>query len=180
MHRIKYGLIYLGAAFGYKRPVFNLSRRAATRAGKPLLNAGCGTSFTEASDVNFDIVPQKVCRFVSGDIQELGRFTDKHFGAVYASHVLEHVEDVDGALKEFQRVADNVYVITPFPLWPSAWLYPGHRWIIWRRRVISPAPVCYLRKVFRDVKRRIGLMKITSSRKRRRLPTADYQASGGS
>ncbi len=178
MHRIRYGLIYLGAAFGYKRPVFNLSRRAAMRAGKPLLNAGCGTSFTEASDVNFDIVPRNVPRFVNGDIQKLGRFRDKHFGAVYASHVLEHVADVSAALREFERVADNVYVITPFPLWPSAWLYPGHRWIIWRRKVVSRTPFYYLKQVFRDVKRRTGLVKGASLRKRR-LPATDGQVSGG-
>ena len=153
LHRAKRLLIYLVAAFGYKRPVFNLARKAAIKAGKPLLNAGCCSNFTDQSDVNLVIVPKEVARFVNGDIQKLSQFKDKQFGAVYASHVLEHVEDVDSALKEFRRVAENVYVITPFPLWPSAWLSSSHKWILWRGKRIARTPYYYAKQIAYNVKR---------------------------
>jgi len=125
--QVKRVLIYFVAAFGYKRPIFNLAKKAARKTGKPLLNAGCGSKFTDLSDVNLDIVPKEVPHFVNGDIQKLSVFKDKQFGAVYASHVVEHVEDIDAALQELDRVAKNVYVITPFPLWPSVWICPSHK-----------------------------------------------------
>lgn len=152
MHQIKCILIYLVTAFGYKRLIFNLAKKSAIKAGKPLLNAGCGSKFTDQSDVNLDIEPKEVARFVNGDIQKLSQFKDKQFGAVYASHVLEHVEDVDSALQEFRRVAENVYVITPFPLWPSAWLCPSHKWILWRSKRIARTPYCYAKQIVCNVK----------------------------
>jgi len=51
------------AALGYRRPIFNRAKRAARKAGKPLLNAGCGTAYTEASDVNLDIIPREGCKY---------------------------------------------------------------------------------------------------------------------
>lgn len=152
LSRVKRVLIYLVAAFGYKRPIFNLAKKAARKAGKPLLNAGCGSKFTDVSDVNLDIVPREVPHFVNGDIQKLSLFEDKQFGAVYASHVVEHVEDVDTALQELDRVAETVYVITPFPLWPSAWIYPGHKWILWKRKRIARTPHNYAKRIVGNVK----------------------------
>lgn len=152
LHPAKRFLVYLVAAFGYKRPVFNLARKAARQAGKPLLNAGCGSKFTDLSDVNLDIVPREVPHFFNGDIQKLNQFKDKQFGAVYASHVLEHVEDVEAAIQEFRRVAENVYVITPFPLWPSAWMCPSHKWIFWRGKRIARTPCCYAKRIAYNVK----------------------------
>lgn len=156
VHRVKRFWIYLVAVFGYKRPIFNLARKAAKQAGKPLLNAGCGSSFTDLSDVNLDIVPKEVPHFVNGDIQKLSLFKDKQFGAVYASHVVEHVEDVDAALQELDRVAENVYVITPFPLWPSAWICPGHKWILWRRKRIARTIYHYAKQIVYNAKKLPG------------------------
>jgi len=152
LHPAKRFLIYLVAAFGYKRTVFNLARKAARKAGKPLLNAGCGSKFTDLSDVNLDIVPREVPHFFNGDIQKLSQFKDKQFGAVYASHVVEHVEDFDSALKELDRVAENVYVITPFPLWPSAWLCPSHKWIVWRGKRIARTPYYCFKQIVWKIK----------------------------
>ena len=161
MYQVKRVLIYFVTAFGYKRPIFNLAKKAATKAGKPLLNAGCGSKFTAQSDVNLDIVPKEVARFVNGDIQKLSQFKDKQFGAVYASHVVEHVEDVDSALRELDRVAENIYVITPFPLWPSAWLSPGHKWIPWRGKRIARTPYYYAKQIVYNVKRLLAQFKKT-------------------
>lgn len=127
-------------AFGYKRPILNEARKVATQVGKPLLNAGCGSAYTETSDVNLDIAIKAVPNFVRGDIQNLWMFRNKQFGAVYASHVLEHVENPEAALREFNRVAENVFVITPLPLCPSAWLDPDHKWIFFGSKKICRIP----------------------------------------
>jgi len=132
--------IYSLVALGYRRPIFNRAKRAARKAGKPLLNAGCGSAYTESSDVNLDIIARGVPNFVHGDIQDLSMFKNKQFGAVYASHVLEHVEDPNAALLELNRVAENVFIITPLPLWPSAWLHPDHKWVFWGTKRITRTP----------------------------------------
>jgi hypothetical protein len=150
--QLKRILLYFVAAFGYKRPIFNLAKQKANEVGKPLLNAGCGSKFTGLSDVNLDIVSKEVPNFVKGDIQNLLMFRDKQFGAVYASHVVEHVEDVDSAMRELDRVAENVYVITPFPLWPSAWACPSHRWILWRGKGIAKTPHNYAKDIIYNIK----------------------------
>ena len=141
--RIKAFSICLMVAFGYKRPIIHQARQAADKAGKPMLNAGCGSAYTELSDVNLDIVPRQVDNFVCGDIQNLRMFKDKQFGAVYASHVLEHVQNPDIALSELRRVAEKVFIITPLPLWPWAWLHPEHKWVFWGTRKVAPTPFCH-------------------------------------
>lgn len=148
---IKNLLAYLVAAFGYKRPIFNQATDAAKMTGKPLLNAGCGSAYVELIDVNLDIALKKAPNFLSGDIQNLWMFHNKQFGAVYASHVLEHVEDPDTALRELHRVAEHVFVITPLPLWPSAWLEPDHKWLLWGTRKIARVPQ-FLRKGVNSMK----------------------------
>ena len=72
------------------------------------------------------------------DIQNLWMLKNNQFGAVYASHVLEHVEDPNAALRELHRIAENVFVITPLPLWPSAWPDPDHKWFFWGTKKIAP------------------------------------------
>ena len=151
LHRLKEVHVRLSVAFGYKRPMFNQAREAALRAGKPLLNAGCGSAYTELSDVNLDIVPTQAHNFVRGDIQNLSMFGKKQFGAVYASHVVEHVEDLDAALAELHRVADNVFIITPFPLWPWAWLWPSHNWVLWEGKRIAGTPYNLVKRITRKM-----------------------------
>jgi len=128
------------AAFGYNGLVFRRARKLANCARKPLLNVGCKSVYTESSDINLDIVRRSAPRFVRGDIQNLAMFDDKEFGAVYASHVLEHVKDPDAALKELHRVSENVFIITPLPIWPWTWLHPGHKWIMWGSKKLCRNP----------------------------------------
>jgi hypothetical protein len=150
--QLKRALFYFVAVFGYKRPIFNLAKLTASKAGKPLLKAGCGSKFTGLSDVNLDIVSKEVPNFVKGDIQDLYMFKDKQFGAAYASHVVEHVEDVDAAMQELNRVAENVFIITPFPLWPSAWACPNHLWILWKGKSIARTPQNYVKNIIYNIK----------------------------
>ena len=119
--------------------VMEAARSYCNRVGKPLLNVGSGTErsalfgATVDGDVNIDIEapndapcgPGKVCW---GDAHDLRRFRDKHFGAVVASHVLEHLKDPDRALAEWHRVADQVHVLVPQWWDPATFLPPGHKW----------------------------------------------------
>jgi SAM-dependent methyltransferase len=133
-------LKWLCAAFGYKRPILQEAKEVAKKSGKPLLNAGCGVAYAEMSDVNLDIDRKAVPNFVLGDIQNLRMFGDKYFGAAYASHVIEHVEKPEAALRELSRVAEEVFIITPLPIWPSAWLDPSHKWIFWGSKKLGRLP----------------------------------------
>lgn len=56
-------------------------------------------------------------------------YADKEFGALLASHVLEHLDDPLAALAEWERVADEVFVVVPKWWDPAAILHPGHRWL---------------------------------------------------
>jgi hypothetical protein len=126
--------------------VFDEARRKADELGKPLLNAGCEglpyislahpSSFLSRariysirkSDVNLDIVPRPgVPNFVLGNIEDLSMFYDKQFGAVFASHILEHVNDLEKAQSELARVADYQFIMTPPAVALGAWLTPEHR-----------------------------------------------------
>ena len=120
-----------------------LARIAADRRGKPLLNVGAGTPRSSLAtflfgprlcgDVNMDIsATEPVCtaeNVCHGDIQAIP-YPDKTFGAAFASHVVEHVDDPRKALAELARVADEVFVVVPRWWAPHTWLHPGHRWYI--------------------------------------------------
>jgi SAM-dependent methyltransferase len=150
-HTLKDTCSRLLTIFGYKRPTFIRAREAALQTGKPLLNAGCGAAYTELSDINLDIEPKEISNFIHGDIQNLSAFKEKQFGAVYASHVVEHVEDLDAALAELNRVADHVFIITPFPLWPWAWLWPGHKWVLWEGKRMAATPYKLIKSITRKL-----------------------------
>lgn len=115
-------------------------RMAAVARKKPFLNVGAGTPDksirarflgpTLWGDVNCDIDASGPCGsdvVCNCDIQKLP-FADKQFGAVIASHVLEHVDDPQQALRELHRVADEVIVVTPEWWAPHTWLHPNHLW----------------------------------------------------
>lgn len=120
------------------------ARAYADSAGKPLLNVGAGTAGTSLrsavlgptlwGDVNVDIaaprdVPHGPTVVSYGDAEALP-FADKTFGAVIASHVVEHTERPAAVLAELERVADRSFVIVPRWWAPHTWAHPGHRWFV--------------------------------------------------
>lgn len=121
-----------------------IARAYCQQVRKPLLNVGAGTpasslrSFvigpTLWGDVNIDIAAPRVAhgpdRVSYGDARDLREWPDGHFGAVIASHVLEHLDRPDLALAEWERVADKVFVVAPSWWAPHTWLHLGHRWFI--------------------------------------------------
>lgn len=123
------------------------AKEEAKKTGKPVLNIGAGLPGTSLrafllgptlwGDVNLDIgsninLPKRISEIdpnvvYYGDIQSIP-FPNKFFGAVLASHVVEHVSNPQQAIEECKRVADKTFIITPKWWCPHTWLHPGHKW----------------------------------------------------
>lgn len=120
------------------------ARAYAKQRGLPLLNVGAGTRgsalFGETlyGDVNIDLngragVPHGTPGVVTrANAEDLSAFRDGQFGAVFASHILEHLQHPDVALAEWLRVVGGdksaLFIITPSWWAPHTWLHAGHLW----------------------------------------------------
>jgi len=118
------------------------ARQYARRRGLPVLNVGAGTPETSwqgaclDGDVNIDLNGRRDIRHGTpgcvtyGDAQDLREFPTGTFGAVLASHILEHLPHPERALREWSRVAGHdpraLFVVTPLWWDPVAWIHPGH------------------------------------------------------
>lgn len=118
------------------------ARKYADAKGKPLLNIGAGTGTsalfgsTLYGDVNVDLcgrsdVPHGTPNVVTqADAEDLSQFEYAQFGAILASHVLEHLPNPEKAKKEWLRVVGNdanaLFVVTPSWWAPHTWLHTGH------------------------------------------------------
>lgn len=117
------------------------ARAYADARGLPLLNVGAGTSGTSWAgpslygDVNLDLygrrdVPHGPNVVTYGDAQDLREFATGSFGAVLASHIIEHLPNPDQALAEWSRVVGGdpnaLFVVTPSWWAPHTFLHPGH------------------------------------------------------
>jgi ubiquinone/menaquinone biosynthesis C-methylase UbiE len=63
-------------------------------------------------------------------------FSDKAFGAVFASHLLEHLPTTYSAKKavdELNRVAEAVFIVYPSRQSVGAWLHRGHHLWVWQK-----------------------------------------------
>lgn len=121
----------------------------AATVGKPLLVAGgplgvtWGRRFTKLmahgyGDVCFDIDRRAFDGCPCGVIADIRHipFSDKSFGAAFASHVLEHlpsVADAEKALAELDRVAEAVFIAYPYKWSIMAWLIPSHHLWVWQK-----------------------------------------------
>lgn len=135
------------------------ARAWCDEVGKPMLVVGAGTPTSSlrallmgpqrSGDVNLDLVGRGPCPDAAaiyatapiragmwgppvchGDAADLSRWPDGTFGAVLATHVAEHLADPAGAIAEWERVADRVYVVTPRWWCLHTWLHPGHCWFL--------------------------------------------------
>jgi len=128
------------------RRKFNAARESADLVHKPLLVVGgpYGETIFRRSlnwpahpygDVCADINPDSCLgapRFQQLDIKAMP-FKSNEFGAVFCSHVLEHMwnlEEVTAAWHELHRVADSVYVCMPRKDSLGGWIATGHHlWV---------------------------------------------------
>lgn len=114
--------------------IYNQALVYSISVGKPLVVVGGTKGEHGSGDLCIDINPkscQGASAFLWADIRAIP-LPDKIGGAVFASHVLEHlptVQDAQIALAELRRIADRVYIVYPHKWNPMAWLYPGHH--IW-------------------------------------------------
>lgn len=120
------------------------AREYANARGLPLLNVGAGTSesalfgSTLYGDVNVDLNGRRdIAHGTPGvvtyaDAEDLSEFPDGSFGAVLASHVLEHLPHPDVAIREWLRVVGGdpaaLFIVTPSWWAPHTWLHAGHLW----------------------------------------------------
>ena len=135
---------------GDKNQKYKAATTAAEATGKPLLVVGgpwgisrqrrlfWGMMAHGHGDVCLDIDRRAFegcpCGVVA-DIRNIP-FADKSFGAVFASHIVEHlptVADAEEALAELERVAEAVFIAYPYRQSIIAWLMPGHHLWVWQK-----------------------------------------------
>lgn len=114
-------------------------RKLNIRPGDLVLEVGPGQKPMIRSDVLVD-------KFLTDDTERGGElvidrplivadicalpFKDKVFDYAYTAHTLEHIEDIEQALSELQRVAKRGCIIVPHWHWEGLWNYPFHLWLI--------------------------------------------------
>ena len=101
-----------------RRTKYQEALELATAADKPLLVIGQPRGRHPCGDVCVDAAGCPECDTESSIgfqvmVEDLWMFNDKVFGAAFASHVLEHVEDLDLALQEIRRVSDHLLIAGP-------------------------------------------------------------------
>ena len=121
----------------------------ALKEGKPLLVAGGPWGVTRTrrrlnrpahgnGDVCLDIDRRAFDGHPRAVVASVTRipFADKCFGAVFASHLLEHLPTVEAAsqaLDELSRVAEAVYIVYPSRQSFAGWLVPDHHLWVWQK-----------------------------------------------
>jgi len=121
----------------------------ARREGKPLLVAGGPWGVTRtrrrlkrpahgSGDVCLDIDRRALGNHPRGVVANVTYipFADKSFGAVFASHLLEHLPTVEAAsqaLAELNRVAEAVFIVCPSRQSFPGWLIPDHHLWVWQK-----------------------------------------------
>ena len=132
-----------------KNKKYEAATTFAAARGKPLLVAGGPLGVTRHrrffgvmahgyGDVCLDIDPRAFDGCPCGVIADVRHipFSDKSFGAVFASHLLEHlpsVADAEKALAELDRVAEAVFIAYPYKWSIVAWLIPSHLLWVWQK-----------------------------------------------
>lgn len=113
-----------------RKMLYKEAKKYANSINKPLLVVGRPKGRHGCGDVNVDIVGGECPSSIQADIQDMSMFSNKEFGAVFVGHVLEHVDDIEKAYNELDRVADKMFI--SYPDWYSmiAYLHPEHKWLI--------------------------------------------------
>ncbi|MEE8353091.1 MAG: methyltransferase domain-containing protein [Dehalococcoidales bacterium] len=91
-----------------------------------------------AGDVCLDIDPRAIHGHPAGVVASVTRipFGNGTFGAVFASHLLEHLAttgDARLALEELHRVAARVFIVCPSRQSIAGWVIPEHRLWVWQK-----------------------------------------------
>jgi len=89
-------------------------------------------------DVCLDIDRHAISSHPKGVIADVTHipFLDKSFGAVFTSHLLEHmptIDDAKKALAELNRVAEAVFIAYPSKQSIAGWVIPDHHLWVWQK-----------------------------------------------
>lgn len=89
-------------------------------------------------DVCLDIDRRAIGDHPNGVIADVTRipFSDRSFGAIFASHLLEHLpttDDAEKALAELSRVAEAVFIAYPSKKSIAGWVIPDHHLWVWQK-----------------------------------------------
>lgn len=97
------------------------------------LGSGCTRSSTSMAicqlpeiAVNADL-DEGGPNFVRTDLNKSLPFYNKQFDVAFASHILEHLDNWQTTLTEFNRIADHIIIVLPHPNSVSQWLNPDHK-----------------------------------------------------
>ena len=111
-------------------------------AGGPWSNRGIRRKLNMPAHGGGDVCLDIECRAFKGhprgliaDVTQIP-FFDKAFGAVFASHLLEHLPSISSAnraLDELNRVAEAVFLVCPSRQSVGAWLHRGHHLWVWQK-----------------------------------------------
>ncbi len=131
-----------------KHKRYDAAAACAREFGKPLLIAGGPWSNRGirrrlnipahgSGDVCLDIEQRAFEGHPCGVIADVTQipFSNKAFGAVFASHLLEHLPSTysaNKALDELNRVAEAVFLVYPSRQSVGAWLHRGHHLWVWQ------------------------------------------------
>jgi len=121
-----------------RKEYWNKAKQYARMVGKPFLVVGRPMMMYGCGDYTLDLNPVGECENeIQADIEDLSMFEDKQFGAVFASHVLEHIEDIETGWNELNRITDRLFVAFPHPGYPHA-LVTDHKWFIYTAPPLTP------------------------------------------
>jgi len=131
-----------------KNRKYRAASACALEKNKPLLIAGgpWGTKPIRhwlkmpahgSGDVCLDIERRAIGNHPCGVIANVTHipFSDKSFGAAFASHLLEHLPDTgsaERALSELNRVAEAVFIAYPSMQSIAGWIHRGHHLWVWQ------------------------------------------------
>lgn len=132
-----------------KNQKYRAATACASASNKPLLVAGGpwgGRRFRHwvkmpahgDGDVCLDIDCRAIRGHPYGVVASVTHipFSDKSFGAAFASHLLEHLpttDDAKKALAELNRVAEAVFIAYPSRQSIAGWVIPDHHLWVWQK-----------------------------------------------
>ena len=132
-----------------KNRKFQEASSFAAEQGKPLLVVGgpwgsrrvrhwLNMPAHGSGDVCLDIDRRAIDGHPCGVIASTTRipFSDKSFGAAFASHMLEHLpttNDAKQALAELHRIAEGVFIVCPSRQSIAGWIIPDHLLWVWQK-----------------------------------------------
>ncbi|MBM2824624.1 MAG: hypothetical protein HW402_288 [Dehalococcoidales bacterium] len=132
-----------------KRQKYRAAQAYAQARNKPLLVVGgpwgnkpwrrrLNMPAHAIGDVCLDIDSKAIGGCANGVVATVVQmpFGDKSFGAVFVSHVLEHlpsIKDAEEALSELSRVAEAVFIAYPSRESIAGWVTSGHHLWLWQK-----------------------------------------------